>query len=66
MRGPSGRIVIEVDPSDKHNLYAALAADGLTLKDWFTQSAAEYVRSRSQMRLSFKETEGHYSPKREE
>ena len=53
MRGPSGRIIVEIDPSEKHELYAALAADGLTLKDWFLKAAQEYLRDRCQIPLVF-------------
>lgn len=42
-RGPSGRIIIEVDPSFKRDLHSALAADGLSLKDWFLKQGAEYL-----------------------
>lgn len=42
-RGPSGRLVIEVDPNLKRDLHAALAADGVTLKDWFLQRVANYI-----------------------
>ena len=41
--GPSGRIVIEVEPEVKRELYSALARDGLTLKDWFLSNAANYL-----------------------
>ena len=34
-KGESGRIVIEVDPHLKRQLYSALASDGSTLKAWF-------------------------------
>ncbi|NET71476.1 MAG: hypothetical protein F6K62_11255 [Sphaerospermopsis sp. SIO1G2] len=34
--GKSHRIVIEVDPALKEQIYIALRARGLTLKDWFT------------------------------
>lgn len=36
-RGDSGRIVLEIDPSTKRRLYAALDIEGITLKDWFLQ-----------------------------
>jgi len=42
-RGPSGRIVIEVDPNLKRDLHAVLAADGVTLKDWFLQRVADFI-----------------------
>ncbi|MDG0854806.1 hypothetical protein EXH46_13600 [Pelomonas puraquae] len=44
-RGESGRIVIEVDPALKRELYAALALSGSTLKDWFIRSAGDYCTS---------------------
>lgn len=42
-RGKSGRIVLEVDPLFKKKLYLELAKNDLTLKDWFIQSAEEYI-----------------------
>jgi hypothetical protein len=47
-RGESGRIVIEVDPELKRELYAALAIAGSTLKDWFIRSAEGYCASGTQ------------------
>ena len=44
-RGESGRIVIEVDPALKRELYAALAISGSTLKGWFVRSAEDYCTS---------------------
>ncbi len=50
-RGESGRIVLEIDPSQKDELYTALIKDGLTLKEWFLQQASHYLRDRSQIPL---------------
>lgn len=50
-RGPSGRLVIEVETQLKRELHAALAADGTTLKDWFLRCAAEYFAERRQPSL---------------
>ena len=47
----SGRIVIEIDPEQKRELYSALALSGSTLKDWFIKSAAEYCAERRQLSL---------------
>jgi len=47
-RGESGRIVLEIDPAEKHDLYDALTRDGMTLKDWFLRRAEEYLRERGQ------------------
>lgn len=33
-RGPSGRIVVEIDPHVKARLYERLEADGATFKTW--------------------------------
>jgi hypothetical protein len=50
-RGTSGRIVIEIDPELKRLLYAALAAQSLTLKAWFTQAAKNFIADHQQPRL---------------
>ena len=50
-RGPSGRIVIEVDPELKRELHAAQVADGNTLKDWFIEQARAFLAERKQPRL---------------
>lgn len=50
-RGESGRIVLEIDPSQKDDLYSALTRDGLTLKDWFLRQAAQYLRNKEQISL---------------
>ena len=52
-KGDSGRIVIEVDPELKRELYAILARDRSTLKDWFVQRANNYVASSVQPSLAF-------------
>ena len=50
-QGESGRIVIEVDPHLKRQLYSALASDGSTLKAWFLEAARSYIDEREQPRL---------------
>jgi hypothetical protein len=50
-KGQSGRIVIEVDPDLKRRLYAALAGDNSTLKDWFLSEAASYLADQGQPSL---------------
>ena len=44
-RGESGRVVIEIEPDLKSQLYTALSHRGLTLKAWFVQEAERYVES---------------------
>jgi hypothetical protein len=48
-RGESGRIVLEIDPAQKDELYSALARDGMTLKNWFLQQASHYLKDQSQL-----------------
>ena len=50
-RGESGRIVLEIDPTKKADLYSALMKDGLTLKDWFLRQATQYLRDQGQIPL---------------
>jgi len=46
--GKSRRIVIDVDDvSLKRNLYAALAEDGRSLKEWFLSAVDDYLESRA-------------------
>jgi hypothetical protein len=45
-RGPSGRVVIEMDPELKRELHSALVADGTTLKDWFIAQAEAHLHAR--------------------
>ena len=42
-RGLSGRIVVEVDPGLKREIYAALARRGMTLKDWLVAEAQSLI-----------------------
>jgi len=44
-RGPSGRLVIEIDPLLKRKLHSALAAEGTTVKEWFTRQAQSYLHT---------------------
>ncbi len=42
--GNSGRIVIEINPKLKKQLYAYLVLNGLTLKEWFLNNADTYIK----------------------
>lgn len=55
--GKSGRVVIEIDPRLKKELYAVLRRNDLNLKDWFVKSAESYITNNIQDTLSFKEHE---------
>jgi hypothetical protein len=64
-RGPSGRVVVEIEPALKRALHAALAQDGRTLKDWFIARAESYLDAHFQMSLPLAaETEAVYSSNR--
>jgi hypothetical protein len=49
--GSSGRIVLEVEPDFKKSLYARLDKEGLTLKQWFTVAAKQYLDESGQLSL---------------
>lgn len=57
-RGTSGRVVVEIDPQLKRELYAELIREGRTLKDWFIDRAERYVESRRQPALFAAEPPG--------
>ena len=46
-KGNSGRLVIEIDPSIKKELYDALDQKGLNMKEWFLMNAKVYLRKNS-------------------
>lgn len=52
-RGSSGRIVLEIDPELKEELYAALKKEDLTLKDWFLERARQYLYEEVQLGFEF-------------
>lgn len=63
-RGPSGKFVIELDSQIKQDLYAALAADGLNLKEWFRSQVETYLKERSQPVLPGFDQTSHHSPEK--
>jgi hypothetical protein len=56
--GPSGRIVIEVDPELKRELYSCLSSDQLSLRQWFLDSARQYLATRGQLSLDLQLSPG--------
>ena len=50
--GSSGRVVIEMDPALKRQLYSLLTREGLTLKEWFTREVETYVEEALQPSLA--------------
>lgn len=51
VRGKSGRIVLEIDPSIKERLYDVLREEGVTLKEWFLLRATRYINESTQPSL---------------
>ena len=51
--GDSGRIVIEIYPELKQELYRALSEQGLNLKQWFLINAKQYLDQQIQPDLPF-------------
>lgn len=49
--GRSGRVVIEIDPEVKQQLYASLEAEGLSLKHWFLEHVEERLKDHAQLSL---------------
>lgn len=49
--GKSGRIVIVIDPGLKRRLYASLAEDQCSLKDWFIERAQDFIANKEQPKL---------------
>lgn len=52
-KGNSGRIVIEIDPALKKDLYLELKNNGLTLKDWFLTRVTSFLKDDEQISLAF-------------
>ena len=55
--GKSGRIVIEVDPELKQELYTALSRRGLHLKSWFLDQVTELLEDGEQLGFEFDATD---------
>lgn len=51
-KGESGRVVLEIDPDLKRRLYAVLALEQKTLKEWFTKASESYVKDRLRAELN--------------
>ena len=51
--GKSGRIVIEIDPTLKQELYQSLGKDDSNLKQWFLEQVDGYLAGKSQMPIRF-------------
>lgn len=56
--GKSGRIVIEVEPDFKQELYDALGKEGKSLKSWFLENAESFLSDKGQISLSLADVAG--------
>jgi hypothetical protein len=50
-RGKSGRIVLEINPEIKKELYLSLEKNQLTLKEWFLKKADNYIKNSNQLKI---------------
>lgn len=50
-KGSSGRLVIEIDPSIKKELYERLGEKGLNMREWFLINANAYLKQNKQNSL---------------
>ena len=55
-RGKSGRIVLEIDPELKRQLYLTLEKDQKTMKEWFVREASDLIQYGSQNSLFTSDT----------
>tara|TARA_B100000780_G_scaffold25281_1_gene16056 strand:+ start:251 stop:454 length:204 start_codon:yes stop_codon:yes gene_type:complete len=51
--GKSGRIVIEIDPELKQELYQSLGNEDSSLKEWFLNHVQGYLSGKSQVAINF-------------
>ena len=49
--GKSGRIVIEIDPVLKRELYKLLKEDDSCMKDWFLRNVEDYLAGKAELQL---------------
>lgn len=50
-RGASGRIVIEIDPEIKQELYDQLEKENSNLKAWFLEHVDHFLKGKQQLSL---------------
>lgn len=50
-RGKSGRVVLEIDPELKRELYRTLENNQQTMKEWFIKEAEEFIYGENQSSL---------------
>lgn len=55
--GSSGRIVLEIEPELKKELYSTLALDSMHMKQWFLKQVSIYLECRDQLPLELNNDE---------
>ena len=65
MRWKSGRLVLEIDPATKCQLYSKLTSERLTLKDWFLASVEGYLGNDNSVQLRFPAIAAPHADKQE-
>ena len=63
-RGKSGRVVIEIDPELKRQIYATLENKQQTMKEWFIKEAEDLIYGHKQLSL-FETPDNRSNSKRE-
>ena len=56
-KGNSGRIIVEIDPELKQELYEALGDKKLNMKQWFLSNANQFLAERQPSLPLFKSQE---------
>jgi hypothetical protein len=64
-RGVSGRIVIEISPDIKQELYEQLNSENISLKSWFLEHVEFFLKGKQQLSLSLS-TQPHPEKKADE
>lgn len=63
-KGSSGRIVIDIDPELKSQIYTVLTANNMTMKDWFLTQTKLLCEEHQQPSLKLVANESvSYNPK---
>ena len=60
--GKSGRVVIEIEPEFKQELYDALGKEGRSLKSWFIENAETFLSDKGQISLSLGDSSVNGAP----
>ena len=59
-RGKSGRIVLEIDPKLKRQLYLTLERNQFTMKEWFLKEAEDLINNSNSQTSLFEISDSDY------